>query len=172
MKEDKGIEMRVGSLEELQGLFDQPVAAVIEVGEKRVEVECRRLRPEESARVNEIARRIVPPVVKGKDGVEEYQIGNPEYQEKYRKALRRQRALAIYLGCPMFRSSFAKATEGGSTDHGLRNTDQKENEETICQFVERYLTDEALDRIHQAITDPEASLGALVNFTSEDSPKS
>lgn len=145
---------RVTSLTELDALCRQPVTVRIPLasGDEVIEIEARRLTPAESAKVNLEMRRALPKIIPGdKPGQERFDLSDPTYFERDQTAKRRARALAVYLGVPLFRDE----------KPNLSNIDD------ITDYVQGKLTEEILTILFMAIVPSFAQeVQEAVNFFS------
>lgn len=148
----------VGTLEELDRLCREEVAVDFTAGGRRMRVMARRLTPREAGRVRELLTRALPPLLPQKPGEEEprFDFTNPAYRAEKEKYERQGRALAVWLGCEVYRRAFP---------------DLKSAEE-IQEAVEGMGTDEMLQAIYLRIAgrgggvlEAAGEEAALVNFS-------
>ncbi len=146
----------VSSLEELEKLCREPVTIAVDLKGRKLEVVVYGLRPAEALRVEEVLEKALPPLVPGEDGKEDrFDVSSPTYLAEKRKNQVRGRALAVYLGCPLFREA----------------RPDLEDLEAITAFVQGQLNDGLVEMIYQAVIKATHGFGrngeegAAINFS-------
>lgn len=143
---------KITSLADLQAMLNNPIKVKLTVADKQIELECRRLTPKELADIDAIEQEVLPPMVRhpGDDRTKDYfDTADAQYRKNRAQKSREARAIAIYLGCPLF----------SQQKPGLKNRAE------ILEFVESCLTEALLMVIYEAIVQSEANLDAHVSFT-------
>lgn len=142
MKKEKrnGVEKPVdfvGNLADLDRLCRAEVAVEFSSGGTRWRIMARQLTPKEAGRVRELLVKAMPPLLPMKAGEEEarFDFTDPGYRAKKEVYERQARALAVYLGCEMYRQG----------KPGLESVEQ------IQEFVEGQGTDGLLQALYLRI---------------------
>lgn len=146
------------TLEVLNQIYHRPIDVVLDAGGRRFTVRCRRLTPAEDAQVNLVALRALPPLVvpNGKNGkpdpdaTPELDIGDAKWQAAQQHHQHVARALALYLGVPMFAA--ARPDLAGKPP------------EEVCAFIQGQLDEKALTTLYKAVATPEVRSAEAANF--------
>lgn len=151
--EGKVIVKKVASFEELQAECERAVLVKIPIRGVEYHVEVRRLRPDEEAQLDLILSEALPPRVPavGEQGQQrlEFDFGDPEYQKKNKEAQRVARAMGLWWCFPLFKNAKnAPSLKGDASDRG-----------TITEWVQRQLTERALEHLWAAVRGDIEGLG-------------
>jgi hypothetical protein len=133
--------LAVKTLDELQAECEAAVVVELEIRARKRVVELRRLRPEEEASIDLILSEARPPRAESVDGREAYDWGDETYLKKSKILQREARAMALWWSCPLFAASADAPKASG--DGGM---DRKR----ITEFIQKKLTERALDHLYAA----------------------
>jgi len=151
----------VTSLDQIQAHHREPIGIVVSVCGQPYRFEGRRLLPHEDHQIADLLQRALPTRIAGEAGAEDrYDFEDPEYQRTKQDFERKARALALWLGFPVFAADAIAA--------GKQLKDQGE----ICAFIEsRSLDVEVLDALFGALTLNTVSVSEFTGFTSGSSSR-
>lgn len=91
----------ITSLDQLVSESTEYFPVHVPVGVKTLELKVRCLAAREAEQIERLLAKAHPPTVE-RDGKTEFDIANPEYQEKLGQLRKRARSLALYWCCPVF----------------------------------------------------------------------
>lgn len=143
---------RIGSVADLQLVIDEKFEVKINFQGGDFIIEGRRLRPFESAQIQEILARPIPPVIRGdptKPQTDRYNYDAPEYTKAKRDAGVTARAMGLYNCFP--------AIAAGKPD--LKDA------QDITKFVQSIWNDAILDTLWNTVQDGGVRSAEYVNFT-------
>jgi hypothetical protein len=152
---------QLGSLQELNELLGS-INIIIATPKGPRTLAGRKLTPAEEARIRELGAVIRPPLIdvpmENNQTARGHDYENAEYQAKMRMAYRQMRALAVYLGVPMFKAAF---------DEKKITTADNANLEILTEWIEEQSTAAILDTIQaQVVSNSEEQTHALADFFS------
>lgn len=146
---------RLTSIDEMQNVFTKPFLIRVTFETKEYEFEARRLTPCESAKLEEIVSRVIPPIIKGKtmeDDRPDYT--NSEYQKTKTAAMIEARSLAIVWCVPAFKAGLEKKHAGPVNGPAV-----------IIDYVQGLLNEQLLEAIYQAVRSSGVEMASIVNFS-------
>ena len=143
---------RLATMADMDKVFMQPILLRVTFEKEEYEIEARRLTPGETAKLDEITNRVIPPIVKGKTIEEDRpDYANADFLKLKAAANIEARALAIYWCVPAFRSGWAEGYAPSTAE--------------VVAFVQGKLNDQMLEFINQAVRSSGVDLAQLVNFS-------
>ena len=151
--------VEVTSLDQIQAHHREPIGITVNVCGTPYKFKGRRLLPYEDRQIADLLHRALPKRIAGEAGGEDrYDFEDPDYQRIKKDFERKARALALWLGFPVFAAEAAAK--------GKNPKDQGE----ICDFIEsREMDEEVLEALYGALVLNTVSVQEFTGFTSGSS---
>lgn len=139
--------VRIGSLDELQGLIDEPMICSFELDGRTIEIPITRMSAATMETVRQLKRKVQPPYSQER---KDYDFLNSAYLESKDVAERKARSVAIYKHCPIV----------AAKKPGLLKVDE------IDGFVQGLFSENVLEMLSLKIQLGGIDVDERVNFTS------
>lgn len=154
----------ITSLDEIAGLCARPIKIPFIYAGQNCELETRHLEPFEAELLKLQLDEILPPLIKGKTEAEDrFDYNNLDYLKKKTRIEREVRAQAIFWATDAVQKKRPELIESMYRPEGRRE---------IVEFVQGkpgqrgLFTEDVLEIIYVAITQPDLTISEQVNFTS------